>query len=129
MKQDPLNDSINMLRHYEALGQSECILRPKSMLLVNVLQVFQKEGFINEFEVEEDKRGGSVKVKLMKHINDCGVIKPRFPVKNREFVKWEKRYLPSRGFGVIVVSTPQGVMSHKEAKEKGIGGRLLAYVY
>ncbi|MFH1404362.1 MAG: 30S ribosomal protein S8 [Candidatus Altiarchaeota archaeon] len=129
MKHDPLNDSISMLKQYERLGRSECVLKPTSKILINVLQVFQKAGYINEFEVEDNEQGGYVRVRLIKNINDCGVIKPRFPVKNREFIKWEKRYLPSRGFGVIVVSTPQGVMSHSDAKEKGLGGRLIAYVY
>ncbi|MEM2568018.1 MAG: 30S ribosomal protein S8, partial [Candidatus Bathyarchaeia archaeon] len=38
-------------------------------------------------------------------------------------------FLPSREVGLLIISTPRGVLSHKEAKEKGIGGRLLAYVY
>ncbi len=118
-----------MLKKYESLGKNEVTLHPKTNILVNVLKVFQTEGYIYEFEAEDDNKGGKVKIKLIKHINDCGVIKPRFPVKHHEFVKWEKRYLPSRGFGVLVVSTPNGVMSHKEAKEKGIGGRLVAYIY
>jgi len=62
-------------------------------------------------------------------INDCGVIKPRFPVKKNEFEKWEKRYLPSPDVGLLVISTSKGVMTHREAKELGIGGVLLAYVY
>ena len=129
MKHDPLNDSITTIRHYESLGRNECTLHPKSKLLVSILQVFQEEGYISEFEVEDNSRGGCIKVHLNRNINGCGVIKPRFPIKQSEFIKWEKRFLPSRGFGVIIVSTPEGVMSHKLAKEKGIGGRLIAYVY
>ena len=70
-----------------------------------------------------------VKIKLLKRINECGTIKPRFSVEHTDFVKWEKQFLPARDFGTLVVSTPGGVMTHREAKEKGIGGRLLAYVY
>jgi len=68
-------------------------------------------------------------VELIGNINKCGVIKPRFPVKKNEFEKWEKRFLPAKDFGILLVSTPKGVMSHKEAYKNGIGGRLLAYVY
>jgi small subunit ribosomal protein S8 len=46
-----------------------------------------------------------------------------------EFDKFEKRYLPARGFGIIIVSTNKGIMTLEEAKEKRIGGRLLAYCY
>jgi small subunit ribosomal protein S8 len=129
MRHDPLNDAISNIKNAERTGAAECVLKPKTKLLVNVLKILQDKGYIGEFEVVDDRRGGSVRVKLVRHINDCGIIKPRFPVKNDEFVKWEKRYLPSRGFGLLVVSTPQGVMGHEEAKEKGVGGRLIAYAY
>ena len=43
--------------------------------------------------------------------------------------KWEKRFLPSRNLGVVILSTPQGVMDHNQAKEENVGGVLLAYVY
>ena len=42
---------------------------------------------------------------------------------------WEKRFLPSRDVGIMVVSTSQGVMAHREAEEKNLGGRLLAFIY
>jgi small subunit ribosomal protein S8 len=129
MRHDPLNDAISVIKNAERTGKSECTLQPKSKLLMNVLQIFQDNGYVGELEVAENKRGGNVRVKLVRQINDCGVIKPRFPVKNSQFDKWEKRYLPSQGFGLIVVSTPKGVMSHEEAKSKGLGGRLIAYAY
>ncbi|MDZ4226799.1 MAG: 30S ribosomal protein S8, partial [Candidatus Pacearchaeota archaeon] len=59
----------------------------------------------------------------------CGVVKPRFPVKLDEFEKFEKRYLPAKNFGIIIVSTSNGIMTHIEAKEKKLGGRLIAYIY
>jgi small subunit ribosomal protein S8 len=42
---------------------------------------------------------------------------------------WEKRYLPALGMGYMMVSTNQGVMIHSEAREKGLGGTLLAFIY
>jgi len=129
MRHDPINDAICHIKHCEKLGKEECVLSSTSKLLVEILAVFQKEGYVGEFEIEENPQGGKIKVKLIKRINECGVIKPRFPVKHAEYPKWEKRFLPSRDFGLLVVSTSKGVMSHKEAKEKGEGGRLLAYAY
>jgi len=38
-------------------------------------------------------------------------------------------YLPSRNFGALILSTPEGVMTHREAKKRGTGGILLTYVY
>lgn len=129
MMHDLINDAIVNIKNHERIGKSQCIVRPTSKLLIDILKIFQKEGYIGEFELMEDKRGGQIKIKLVKKINDCGVIKPRFSVKHGEFPKWEKRYLPARDFGTLVVTTPKGVMSHKEAKKNEIGGRLLAYIY
>lgn len=129
MMQDLINDAISNIKNHERVGKSLCTVRPTSKLLINILRVFQKEGYIGEFELEDNNRGGVITINLLKRINDCGVIKPNFAVKHKEFIKWEKQFLPSRDFGVLIVSTPQGVMTHKEAKEKGIGGRLLAYIY
>ncbi|HEX32856.1 MAG TPA: 30S ribosomal protein S8, partial [Candidatus Aenigmarchaeota archaeon] len=59
----------------------------------------------------------------------CGAIKPRFSFSVEDIEKFEKRYLPSKDFGIIVVSTNKGIMTHLEAKQKNLGGILLAYVY
>ncbi|PKP54504.1 MAG: 30S ribosomal protein S8 [Candidatus Altiarchaeales archaeon HGW-Altiarchaeales-3] len=129
MMHDPINDAISNIKNHERAGKSTCTVKPTSKVLINILRVFQKEGYIGEFELEDDNRGSVITVNLLKKINHCGVIKPRFPVKHNEFIKWEKQFLPARDFGILIVSTPKGVMTHNEAKENSIGGRLLAYVY
>jgi len=129
MRHDPLNDAICVIKNAERTGKGECVLKPKTKILLSVLRILQERGYIGEFEVSDNMRGGCIRLRLVRQINACGVIKPRFPVKKDEFDKWEKRYLPSRGLGILVVSTPKGIMSHEEAKTKGIGGRLIAYAY
>jgi small subunit ribosomal protein S8 len=129
MMHDLINDAIVTIKNNEKIGKQECVIKPISNLLIEILKIFQREGYLGEFEVIRDARGGMIRAKLINQINECGVIKPRFVVKHKEFDKWEKRFLPGRDFGILIVSTPQGVMTHKEAKEKSIGGRLLAYVY
>ena len=129
MRHDPLNDAISLIKNAERTGKSECVIGPKTKLLVNLLKIMQEKGYIGEFEIEDNARGGEIKVRLVKQINDCGIIKPRYAVKSHEFDQWEQRFLPSQGFGILVVSTPKGVMSHEQAKKEGIGGRLIAYAY
>ncbi len=126
---DIINDTIVNLKNHERKGKSQCTIKPVSKLLIDVLGVFQKEGYIGQFEVSEDKTGGSVRVNLVKRINECGIIKPRYSVSHTEFDTLEKRFLPAKDFGTIVVTTPKGVMSHKDAKKKNLGGKLIAYVY
>ncbi|MCL4332874.1 MAG: 30S ribosomal protein S8, partial [Candidatus Thermoplasmatota archaeon] len=58
-----------------------------------------------------------------------GVIKPRLPVKQANLDRYEARYLPAQDFGILILTTTKGVMSHIEARKQGLGGKLLAYVY
>lgn len=126
---DTLANATCTIMNAENLGKSEAIIRPASKLIVRVLAVFQEHGAIGEFEVIDDGRAGVIKCQLQGRITKIGVVKPRYPVKTDEFDKWEKRFLPARDFGILVVSTPKGVMSHKKAIEEHTGGRLLAYVF
>ncbi|MBI4394535.1 MAG: 30S ribosomal protein S8 [Euryarchaeota archaeon] len=126
---DPLADALTLIKNAERVGKMECEVRPASKLIGRVLKVMNESGFIGTFEFVDDEKSGIFKVNLIGHINDCGVIKPRFSVKRTEFEKWEARYLPARNFGALILSTTAGVMSHYNAKEQNTGGKLLAYVY
>lgn len=126
---DPLADALINIKNHEKAAKKECIIRPASKLLGEVLRVMQENGYISKYELVEDGREGMYKTVLAGKINECRVIKPRYSVKKTEFEKYEKRYLPSRDIGMLVVSTPAGVMTHKNAKNKSTGGKLLAYLY
>ena len=126
---DPLANALSKIQNHERARKREVVLAPASKLVKEVLRIMQEEGFIGGFEFIDDGKAGKFKVALQGKVNGCGVIKPRYPAKRGEYETWEKRYLPAAGFGVLVVSTQQGVMTHKKAMELGLGGRLLAYVY
>ncbi len=126
---DVLANAMATIMNNEMRGHKECLIYPASKLVARVLRVMQKYGYIGEVEYIDDKRSGKFRVQLLGRINKCGVIKPRFPVKWRDIEKWEQKILPARDVGILIISTPQGVMSHREAREKRIGGVLLAYVY
>ena len=126
---DILSNGLTTIYNNEVRRKRECLISPASKLLGNVLRVFQMNGYIGEFEFIDDGRAGKFRVQLLGRINKCGAIRPRYPVKAREIEKWEKIFLPARDIGILVISTPEGVMSHHEARKRGIGGRLLAYVY
>lgn len=129
MLMDPLADTLSVIKNYENARKREVFVGPTSKLIADVLRVMQQEGFIGEFEFIDDGKGGKFRIALLGKINNCGVIKPRHAVKRDGYEKWEKRYLPAAGFGVLVVSTPKGIMTHSQARGQGLGGRLLAYVY
>jgi len=126
---DPLVDALTKIRAYEERRKKEVILSPTSNLIQDVLATLQKAQYIGEVERIEDGRGGKFRVQLLGRINKCAGIRPRFPVKFSEIFDYEQKYLPAVNFGILVLTTPEGVMSQREAHDRGIGGRLLAYVY
>ena len=126
---DTLANGLTTIINNEMRRKRECIISQASKLLGRVLRVMQLNGYIGEFEFIDDGRSGKFRVQLLGRVNKCGAIKPRIPVNSKEIENWEKKFLPSKDIGVLVFSTSQGVMSHKEVKAKKIGGRLLAFVY
>ena len=66
------------------------------------------------FEVVATDLGGSIQTAL---------------IKRAELEKYEARYLPAQDFGVLILTTTEGVISQLRAKEMGVGGKLLAFVY
>ncbi len=85
--------------------------------------------YIGDFEKTETRQGTSLKLNLLNNINKCGVIKPRHSLKKDNYEKFEKRYLPAKDFGILIVSTPHGIITQEEAKKKESGGKLLAFIY
>jgi small subunit ribosomal protein S8 len=126
---DTLANGLTTIINNEMRNKRECVISPASKLLGRVLRIMQLNGYVGEFEFVDDGRSGKFKVQLLGRINKCGAVRPRFSVKAEKFDEWEKKFLPSREVGLLVVSTPKGVLSHKEAMEKRNGGKLLAYVY
>jgi len=129
MMHDTIASALSNILNVDKVGKDFCIVKPFSRMLKEILTIMNNKGYIGSFEVIKDNRGDMFKVHLVGKINKCGAIKPRFSVEKTGFEKFEKRYLPAKGFGIIIVSTSQGIMTHSEAKEKNIGGKLIAYIY
>ncbi len=129
MLNDPLAAAMAKILNAEKVGKREVVIAPSSSLLKRIMSLLQDQNYVGGFEEFMDGNVAMLRVNLLGNINRCGVIKPRFSTKRLEYEKWEKRYLPARDFGVIVVSTPHGIMTHLQAKEKSTGGKLLAYCY
>lgn len=126
---DTLADALSAIKNSQLMGKRTCVVHPASKLIEAVLRIAQQEGYIGEFELYDDGKAGLFKVELLGAINNCGVIKPRHPIKHGEYEGWERKFLPAADFGHLVVSTNQGVISHRTAREQGLGGILLAYFY
>ncbi|MDR3102040.1 MAG: 30S ribosomal protein S8 [Methanocalculaceae archaeon] len=128
-KQNPIADAMSAIKNAGDTGKLAVTVEPASRLFGDMLNVMQEYGYINNFERVEDDRGDQYEISLTGSINKCGVITPRFSVKVEELESWEPRYLPGKGFGIIILTTSKGVMSHEQARKLGVGGELLGYVF
>ena len=128
MSNDLLSNTLVTIRNATLSNKNKCVV-PASRLIGESLRLMREKGYVSDFELIEDIRGGKFNVDLTGRINSCGAIKPRFSVKMRDMEKYEARFLPAKDFGIIIVSTPSGVMTHKQAKEALTGGKLVAYIY
>ena len=126
MNNDTLSAALSKIMNAERVGKRECTITTTSKVVVALLEIMNKHSFIGSFERMEK---GALRIHLLGSINNCGSIKPRFSIQVAEFEKWERRYLPARGFGIIVLSTSKGRMTYDEALKQHIGGKLIAYCY
>ena len=86
-------------------------------------------GYIGDFELIDDKRNNKIVVELLGRLNKAGVVSPRFDIKLSQFEKWTGNLLPSRQYGLIVLTTSFGIMDHEEARKKHTGGKILGFFY
>ena len=126
---DTLSNALSNILRDEKLGRSESTIKPSSKVIKKVLGIMKENRYVGNFEETKNAKGSILKLNLLGNINKCGVIKPRYKVKKDQFEKFEERYLLARDMGILIVSTPVGIITHTEAKKKDIGGRLLAYCY
>jgi small subunit ribosomal protein S8 len=126
---DPLSNALSGLDNAEDVGHLTHTVEPASNTIGSVLEVLYDSGYVGTFERVEDGKSGKFEVELKGAINKCGAINPRYSVGADGFEKWEKRFLPARDYGALIVTTSHGVMSHYEARDQGIGGQVIAYVY
>ena len=124
MSQDIISDALNKLMNAKRAGKNSITVSYHSKLLSSVLAVAKLKGYIKSYKVEQ----GKMTIEIGK-LNFCRAIKPRYAVTVAEIENYEKRYLPAKNFGTIIVSTSEGLMTHQTAQEKNRGGSLMAYFY
>jgi small subunit ribosomal protein S8 len=124
MSQDIVSDALNRIMNAKRARKDTVELIYHSKLLSSVLAIAKLKGYIKSYKVHE----GKMVVEIDK-LNYCKAIKPRYAVKVDEVGKYERRYLPAKNFGIIIISTSKGLMTHQTAQEKNLGGSLLAYFY
>ena len=126
---DTLSNALSHIKNCEKAAKNKCIVKNSSKLIKGVFDILKERKYIRSYKEVKTPKGNYLEVELSGTINNCGAIKPRFSVTISEFEKFERRYLPAKDFGIVILSTTQGLITFEEAKEKDIGGRLMAFCY
>jgi small subunit ribosomal protein S8 len=130
MISDPVGDMLTRIRN-AALAHKKNVELPSSKLKVAVAKLLVKEGYLASAEEEMNDQGQVLKLVLtyegkeplltgIKRISKPGL---------RWYINKKKIPMVMGGAGIAILSTPQGIMSGKDAKIKGVGGELLCEVW
>jgi small subunit ribosomal protein S8 len=126
MAHDIIADALNMIKNAKKAGKENIEIKKISNLLIEILKIMKQKNAIKKYKINLKEK--SVEITLG-DVSECKAIKPRFTVQKDKIEKYERRYLPARGIGTLVISTNKGLITHEEALTEGIGGCLIAYFY
>ena len=126
MSHDVVADALNMLKNAKKARKETVKINRISNLLIEILKIMKQKESIKKYKIGPKRN--SVEITLG-DLSECKAIKPRFTVKIDQIEKYRRRYLISRNFGTVILSTNKGLITHEEALEEGIGGCLIAYFY
>ena len=130
MVTDLVADGLNQLK-LGARAKKKEVSFWSSKLLEEILRVIEAEGYIRGFvtSIENNKRRSTVFLKYKEGMSAFAGIK-KITVPSRTVSSSHKK-LPilMSGLGTVILTTPQGVMGEKEARERGLGGIILAYIW
>jgi small subunit ribosomal protein S8 len=128
---DPLSDLLTRIRNGQQANLSK-VSCPSSTLRSSVLEVLKRQGFIRDYSLEKADNGQAQATIELKYYEGAPVIKEINRVSKpgrRVYTKIEDLKPLYNGLGVIILSTPKGVMSDHEARTANVGGEVLCHVF
>ena len=127
---DPIADMLTRIRNANA-QRHETVDVPSSKLKKSIAEILLDEGYIKSFEEIEDNSQGIIRITL-KYVNKQKVISGLKRISKPGLrVYATKDELPKvlGGLGIALISTSKGVMTDKKARQEGVGGEVLAFVW
>lgn len=127
---DTIADMLTRIRNAGTAGHASCEI-PASNVKKAIAQILLEEGYISRVEVISDDKQGKIKITL-KYAAKKPVISGIKRISRPGLrVYADKENLPKvlGGLGIAIVSTSHGIMTEKKARNEGIGGEVLAYVW
>lgn len=128
---DPIADFLTRIRNAN-MAKHASVEIPASNIKKSLAEILKQEGFIKDYEVTEDGKQGVIKVFLKYGPNGERVISGLKRISKpglRNYVSADNLPKVLNGLGIAIVSTSAGILTDKEAREKHIGGEVIAYVW
>jgi len=128
---DPIADFLTRIRNANIV-KHETLESPASTIKLEIAKILQREGFIRDVEFIEDDKQGIIRVFLKYSKNDERVITNLKRISKpglRAYVKADEVPKVLNGLGIAIISTSEGILTDKEARERNVGGEVLAYVW
>ena len=131
MNADPIADMLTRIRNANALRYEE-VSMPSSSIKVGIAEILKNEGFVNDFSVTEEKGKKTLTIALKYSASGERVITNLKRVSKpglRVYAESDKIPSVLKGLGIAIVSTPNGLLTDKQARKQHVGGEVLAYVW
>ena len=128
---DPIADYLTRIRNAN-MAKHDSVEIPASNIKKSISEILKREGFIRDYEVADDNKQGVIKVFLKYGPNGERVISGLKRISKpglRNYVGAENLPKVLNGLGIAIISTSAGVITDKEAREKNVGGEVIAYVW
>jgi len=135
---DPIADMLTRIRNASAVGKSEVVL-PMSKIKYGLAKILEKDGWVGKVDViktpgQKNKKCVFDELKIGLKYKRSGrsvITKLRRISKPGLRIYAGKDQLPRvlNNFGIAIISTPQGLMTNKEARKKGVGGEIICEIY
>jgi small subunit ribosomal protein S8 len=128
---DPIADFLTRLRNAN-MAKHDSVEIPASNIKKSLTEILKQEGFIRDYEVTEDGKQGVIKITLKYGPNGERVISGLKRISKpglRNYVSADNLPKVLNGLGIAIVSTSAGILTDKEAREKNVGGEVIAYVW
>ena len=127
---DPIADYLTRIRNAN-MAKHDSVEIPASNIKKSISEILKREGFIRDYEVADDNKQGVIKVFLKYGPNGERVISGLKRISKpglRNYVGAEDLPKVLNGLGIAIVSTSAGVITDKEARQKNVGGEVIAYI-
>ena len=128
---DPIADMLTRIRNANS-AKHKTVDVPSSKMKTAIAEILFKEGYIKSFEIISDENQGIIRITLKydeKGIRVIDGIKRISKPGLRVYANKEELPRVLNGLGTAIISTSQGLKTDKEAREAGIGGEVLAYIW